>query len=217
MFVELRGTAPEIGRRTTRFHDRSRLADPPALGIVDLDHEPVVQQLWVLERRGATPELLGEHVAVLVEDLAPFVERLAAGRLEHLGPQQLPFVRVLAEHRQPLPLLVGEHPVEAERPHHCGVQVRRDGRELEPAAVLGETHHQQERERARRPTRSVVRIGLVEGVRPAVGDHVLEPGPGIERGERLHQVGLDPLAGSTEVAFDERGENAMQRDLACGE
>ena len=56
-----------------------------------------------------------------------------------------------------------------------------------------------------------------ERVGVALGDDRDEPVPGVVRGDRLHQRGLDPLAAPARLALVERGEDAVQRELRGGE
>ena len=148
----------------------------------------VVDQLRVVEGHGAVAELLGEDVGVVVEDRDPLGERLRVRRVEHPRPQLQARSGVL-EQRQPGPVRVGEHPLQAERLHQRGEEVRRTCGELQPAAVLGEAHQEHERERAGRHALVVEdAIGLGERLGPALGDQVLEPRPRVERGEALQQA-----------------------------
>ena len=215
--VQLRRAPREVGGSAGGLHDRSRLTHRAVLDVVEIDREPVVDELRMFERLRPVAELLGEHVRIGVEDRAPVGERLVMGRLEHLRPERHPLVGVVTEHGHALPLGIGEHPVEPEGLHLRSEQVRSDGHELQPASVLGETDEEHERERAGGPPLAVVGVGLAERVGPAGHDQVLEPRPGVEGGERLHQVGLDPLTDAAALAFDQRGERAVDRHLAGGE
>ncbi len=216
VFVEPGGAAREIGRGDGRLDDCPRLAHGAALTVDDIDHHGVVDQLGVLQCSRTAAELLGEHVRVGVEDLVPLGERLLPRRFEHASPQLHPLVGIW-EQGQALPLLVGEHPVETQCLHLRREQMGCHGGKLEPGTVLGEGHEKHERERASWPTLGIVSVGLVESVGPAVGDEVLEPGPGVDGGERLEKVGLDQLPEATALTLDERSKDAVDGHLAGGE
>ena len=188
MLAELGAGRHTDGGCALHLHEGARLADDAHAGLLDLHDLAVVDELGMVEDLGPAAEQLGEDVGVGVEDRLPLGERLRARGLEHLLPEPEAAFGVL-EHRNACPRRVGQHPLEAERPHQRDEEVRSDLGELQPPAVLGRATIQQHvRERARRHAVVVEdRDGLVR-VGPPLGDQVEEPRPRVERGEALDQV-----------------------------
>ena len=197
-------------------HQGAGLAHRAAHRVVDGDDPAVVNDLGMVEQLSALAEHLGPHVGIVVEDLSPLGQRPGPDGGQHPLPELSATVPVV-EFGGGRPIGIIQHPVEPQRPHEGGEQVRRHLGELHPMAVRAEGDQKPEGEAVVGDAVVAYRgCGLV-GLGILAGYEGQEPAPRVLGGHPLGQRRLDALAEAGALPLVEGGQRAVQRGVGRAE
>ena len=163
----------------------------------------------MIQRLLGSPEQFAAQVEVLRHGLLPFGERAGPHPLDHHVP---PLGAKFGgrQHREALPLRVGELPQQVQFGEPGADQLGRHLSELQPATVLRRTHEECVDEVGLGPALIVIGgVHRFECARIPFQHHLVEPVVRVHRTHGGYQIGLDGLAAPTALPLKDRGQHTL--------